>query len=190
MNFGGRHVGDVFTYSFTMERSDFLALNKVLRRRSFMAPVLLLVLYFSVVAIFVLAGVDGDPAAFAEVTRQIATGKAPVWIYPLLALGPLLVLLRPFYLEFLAGQIYRRNVMADRQLTYRFASDAIQGGIPEVQGRFLWSAIKRIIVTPEHAFLTLSRREALIIPRRAVPSDEDFDTLLAFARARIAAARP
>jgi hypothetical protein len=172
-----------------MQRSDFLALNKVLRGRAIVTPLLILILYFSAITTLVLAGVDGDMAAFTEVARQIGTGKAPLWIYPLLLLGPLLVLLRPLYLEFLAGQVYRRNVMADQRLTYRFTSDAIQGGIPEVQGRFLWRAIKRIIVTPEHAFLTISRREALIIPRRAVPDDEDFETLLAFARARIAAAR-
>jgi hypothetical protein len=182
-------VGDVFSYSFRMERSDFLALNKVLRRRSVVVPTVILFLYFGGVAAFILAGLDGDVAAFAVVAMQIGTGKAPLWLYPLLLFGPLLVLLRPFYLEFLAGQVYRRNVMADQQLTYRFASDAIQGGIPEIQGRFLWRAIKRIIVTPEHAFLTLSRREALIIPRRAVSTDEDFETLLAFARARITAAR-
>lgn len=182
-------MDDVFSYSFTMQRSDFIALSRVVSRRSIWSPLLILVFYFAVVAGFVLAGVNGDMAAFVEVARQIGTGKAPAWIYPLLLLGPLLVLLRPFYLRFLAGQSYRRNVLADRKLTYRLTSDAIQGGIPEVQGRFPWGAIKRVIVTPEHAFFTISRREALMIPRRIFAHDEDFETLLAFARARIAASR-
>ena len=87
------------------------------------------------------------------------------------------------------GHAYGRNALADRQLTYRFTSDAIQGGIPEVQARFPWNSIRRIVVTPEHALLLVSRRDALILPRRIVETEEDFDTLLAFARARIAAAR-
>jgi hypothetical protein len=172
-----------------MQLDDFLAMSRALGRRSIWTPVLILVLYFGIVAGFVLAGVGGDIAAFTEVVRQISTGKAPVWLYPLLLLGPLLVLLRPVYLRLLARQVYRRHVMAERNLSYRLNSDAVQGGIPEVQGRFLWSAIKRLIVTPEHAFLTLSRREALIVPRRAFATDEDFGMLLAFARARIHAAR-
>jgi hypothetical protein len=182
-------VGDVFSYSFTMERGDFLALNHVLAGRSLWRPLFILVFYFAVIAGGVLAGVNGDTAAFGEVARQIGTGTAPVWIYPLLLLGPLLVLLRPAYQRFLAGHAYRRSPLADRRLAYRFASDVIQGGIPELQSRFPWNTIRRIIVTPEHAFLIISRREALIIPRRIVETDEDFDTLLAFARARIAAAR-
>lgn len=183
-------MDDVFSYSFTMQRGDFIALSRAASRRPILSPLLILMLYFGTVACFVLAGVNGDTAAFVEVARQIGTGKAPVWIYPVLLLGPLLILLlRPFYLRFLVGQSYQRYVLADRKLTYRFTSDAIQGGIPEVQGRFLWSAIKRVIVTPEHAFFTISRREALVIPRRIFADDEDFETLLAFARARIAAAR-
>ena len=182
-------MGDTYSYSFTMQLGDYLAMSRVLGRRSIWAPLAILVLYYGTVAAFILAGVEGDTAAFVEVVRQIGTGKAPVWIYPLLLVGLLLVLLRPLYLRLLAGQVYRRHVMADRNLSYRLASGAVQGGIPDVQGRFLWSAIKRVIVTPEHAFLTLSRREALIIPRRAFATDEDFDMLLAFARARIHAAR-
>lgn len=187
--FRGPAVGDVFSYSFTMQRSDFLALSRVLAGRSFWRPLFILAFYFAVIAGGILAGVGGDTAAFGEVARQIGTGTAPVWIYPLLLLGPLLVLMRPLYQRFLAGHAYRRNPLADRRLAYRFTSDAIQGGIPELQSRFPWSAIRRIIVTPEHAFLTISRREALIVPRRIVETDEDFETLLAFARARIAAAR-
>ena len=189
MNLRGPTVDDVFSYSFTMQRSDFLALSRVLARRSFWSPLLLLLFYFAVIAACVLAGVNGDTDAFAAVVKQIGTGHAPVWIYPLLLLGPLLVLLQPIYRRILAGHAYGRNALADRQLTYRFTSDAIQGGIPEVQARFPWNSIRRIVVTPEHAFLLVSRRDALVLPRRIVETDEDFDTLLAFARARIAAAR-
>ena len=80
-------MDDVFSYSFTMQRSDFLALSRVLARRSFWSPLLLLLFYFAVIAACVLAGVNGDTDAFAAVVKQIGTGRAPVWIYPLLLLG-------------------------------------------------------------------------------------------------------
>jgi hypothetical protein len=42
----------------------------------------------------------------------------------------------------------------------------------------------RLIETPTHLFIQISRREALLIPRRAVPNEDTYNNIRGFIRAR------
>lgn len=175
--------------SYHMQRSDYVALTRALVGRSFWRPLLILAGFYATVFCFVMAAV-GDAGTPLDVLTVIGTGQAPLWFYPILLIGPVLAFLRPYYLGLIAARLYRRNALADKHLRFTFKSDAIECDTAEIQSRFLWSAVKAIIETPAHAFLMLSRREALIVPRRALPTPEDFEELMSFSRARIVANRP
>ena len=50
--------------------------------------------------------------------------------------------------------------------------------------RFGWAAVTRLVETPRHLFIQVSRREALIVPRRAVANEDVYNNLRGFVRAR------
>ena len=189
MNFHGLIVTHAPFLSFRMQRGDFVALTDRLARRPLWVHGLFVLFGITVMAGSLFASVDGDLLRLVDLVTVIGKGEAPLWIYPLLAAGPLLTTLRRPWYRLAAGRIYRKSALADRELHYRFTSDAVEGGTPEIQSRYLWAAVRGVIETPEHAFLMLSRREAVILPRRATPQPEDFEALLAFARSRIVANR-
>lgn len=189
MNLHGPIVTHAPSFSYRMQRGDFVALTDRLSRRPLWFYGLLVLFSLAVMAGALFAAVDGVPERFLHLLTVIGKGEAPLWLYPLLAAGLLPVALRRPWLRLSAGRIYSRSALAERELHYRFTSDAVEGGTPEIQSRFLWAAVRAVVETPEHAFLMLSRREAVILPRRAAPQPEDFEALLAFARARIVASR-
>jgi len=86
-----------------------------------------------------------------------------------------------------AALIYRRNAIAEREVTLEFDGAGVQGGTAGLFSRIGWSAVRRVIETPRHLFIAISRREALIVPRRAFRHDDEYRTLAGFVRARIAA---
>jgi len=189
MNVHGQHVTHAPSFSYRMQRGDFVALTDRLARRPLWDHGLFVLFGIVVMAGFLLASVDGEVPRFLDLLIVIGRGDAPLWLYPLLAAGPLFTILRRPWYRFAAGHIYPKNALADRELHFRFTSDAVEGGTPEFQSRFLWAAVRDVIETPEHAFLMLSPREAVILPRRATSQPEDFEALLAFARSRIVANR-
>jgi hypothetical protein len=182
-------TGEALQLSYRMERHDFVALTNALTRRSIWRPILIIVVWYLAIGCFMLAAI-GDSGSLQDLLMVIATGQAPWWFYPVLLIGPALALLRPYFLTLVAARVYPRNALADKTLRFTFNSDAIEGGMPEIQSRFLWSAIKSIVETPAYAFLLISRREALIVPRRAFATPDDYDALISFARARMVANRP
>lgn len=182
-------TGEALQLSYRMGRDDFVALTQALTRRSIWRPILLVIVWYVALGCLVMAAI-GDAGSFQDVVMLIAQGKAPWWIYAMLLIGPALALLRPYFLGLVARRVYPRNALADKDLRFSFNSDAIEGGVPEIQTRFLWSAIKAIVETPAHGFLLISRREALIVPRRAFATAEDYEALISFSRARMVANRP
>ncbi len=56
-------------------------------------------------------------------------------------------------------------------------SEGIHGQAGVASSRLEWGAIRRYSRGPEHLFLYLDARQALILPRRACDSDSDFEAL-------------
>jgi hypothetical protein len=74
--------------------------------------------------------------------------------------------------------------MADRDVVLYLTAEGIEGGSADLYARVGWAAVQRLVETPTHLFLQISRREALLIPRRTVPNEDQYNNIKGFIRAR------
>jgi hypothetical protein len=170
-----------FHLSYIMQRDDFVALARVVSRRTpqriLFEALLLGVLIVG--AYFIGAGGSALtlPSYPAEFSAAIGVGLAVL-------LGTLFPL-RWLQLWLMAGAAYRRNAAAGKTVTFDIDEHTIVGGIAGVTTTLQWSAVTRLIETPERLFVAISRREALILPRRAFADATTCDQFIAFARSLI-----
>ena len=174
-----------FEVSFKMERADYVALCFAMRRRAADRLLANAAIYLLTVALVALIVTGGNTGAIAAVLREAIGLRAPWWIYPIIPSGFLFaVLLQPVLLSLKAGHAYRRLVIADREICVSFETEGLQTILTNFESWISWHAIERIIETSDHLFLTISRREALILPRRAFATDADYHRLLGLVRDR------
>lgn len=176
------HAKFLYTVSYRMERGDFVALTRVLSRRRAWRLVLELALYFG--ALFGIAAMAGGPQNVLRTLGSFVTGPLFLAYLPLIFVGPVLLVLTPQITGLLAAMAYRRSDMADREVTLQITAEGIEGGSADLYARVGWAAVQRLIETPTHLFLQISRREALLIPRRTVPNEDQYNNIKGFIRAR------
>lgn len=177
-----------FEVTFKMQRADYVALCLAMRRRSTGRILKHLALYLLVLTGAALVATAGDVSALQAVVGEVITLRAPWWFYLLIPAGFVLaVLLQPLVLGFNAGRTYRRYAIADQEIRLGFEADGLETLLTSFESWVSWHAIEKIIETKDHAFLDISRREALILPRRAFANDADYRRWLGFVRDRIRA---
>ena len=173
----------LFTVSFRMERGDFVALSTALAKLD-PGPTLLKIsvylLALLAIALFEAGSVDALLPALGE-----AFSFPNVLFYGPVVFGPpLLLLMTPQLAGLLAAASYGRNAIADREVTLHLTAEGIEGCATDLYSRVGWAADMRLIETPSHFFIQDSRREALLIPRRAVPNEDVYNNIRGFIRAR------
>jgi hypothetical protein len=176
------HAKYLYTVSYRMDRGDFVALTKVVTRQKPWRVVLELVLYFG--ALLAIAALTGGPQNLLDTLGRFVTGPLFFVYLPLILVGPVLLLLTPQITGLIASLVYNRNAMADREVTLHLTAESIEGGATDLYSRVGWGAVLKLVETPAHLFLQISRREALFIPRRAVPNEDQYNNLRGFIRAR------
>jgi hypothetical protein len=176
------HAKYLYSLSYRMERSDFVALSKVMTRQRPGYVALELVLYFG--ALLAIAALAGGPQNTLDTLGRFAASPLFLAYLPLILLGPILLLLTPQITGLIAAMLYSRNAMADREVTLHLTAEGIEGGATDLYSRVGWGAVLKLVETPTHLFLQISRREALFIPRRAVPNEDQYNNLKGFVRAR------
>jgi hypothetical protein len=175
-----------FRVTYRMQRQDFVALSHALQQRR-LPQILIQVILYPGALLGMLALRSGSWEAFMRSLADLTTGAAPFWIYLLMLVGPALALFHPQFLSFRAARGYRRNAIADRDVTLDFTAHGVEGNTTDFESRIGWNGVKRLIETPTHLFVAVSEREALIVPRRAFADDDSYRALLGFSRARFAA---
>jgi hypothetical protein len=177
------HPESLFTVRYRMERGDYVALTQALRRQKPGHLAIELAVYFAaLIGVGVLVAGSLDNLLFG---LQASLRFPQVLLLLLLVFaGPVLALLTPQLLGLIAAAIYRRHYIADREVTLELTVEGIEGGATDLYSRVGWAAVNRLIETPKHLFIQISSREALIIPRRAVPIEDTYRNLLGFIRAR------
>jgi hypothetical protein len=75
--------------------------------------------------------------------------------------------------------------------TYRLTlnEDGIGSSSPVGEGRYAWSAVTRVLLTPEHLLIFLSGPQGFAIPRKQLP-DTTIQDMKAFAEARASTTAP
>lgn len=176
------HAKYLYSVSYRMERGDFIALSMVLTRRKPSRVLLELVIYFGVLLAIMAFG--GGPQNLISTIVSVFSVQGFVFYLPLILLGPILLLLTPQITGLIAAFIYKRNAIADREITLHLTAEGIEGGATDLYSRIGWGAVLKLVETPKHLFIQISRREALIIPRRAIPNEDHYNNLKGFIRAR------
>lgn len=176
------HAKYLYSLGYRMDRSDFVALSKVLTRQKPIRVVLELVLYFG--ALLAIAAVAGGPQNLLDTLGRFMTSPLFLAYLPLILLGPVLLLLTPQITGLIAAMVYRRSPIADREVLLHLSAEGIEGGPADLYARVGWAAVQQLVETPTHLFLRISQREALFIPRRAVPHEDQYNNIKGFIRAR------
>lgn len=172
----------LFTISFRMERDDFVALSKVMTRQKPAHVILELTLYFG--TLLGIAALVGGPQNLLDTLSRLITAPLFVLYLPLILLGPALLLLTPQITGLIAALLYSRNAMADRDVVMHLTAEGIESGATDLYSSVGWGAVIRLVETRTHLFMLISRREALFVPRRAVPNEDSYNNLKGFIRAR------
>ena len=177
------HPSPLFTISFRMERGDFVALSMAIARRDPGRTLGLIALYLASLLAVALLGAGSPERLLLSLERALSRPAALLYLSLILA-GPALLLAAPSIAALSAAALYRRNAIADRDVTLELTVDGIEGGSTDLYSRIGWAAVQELIETPTHLFIRISRREALLIPRRAVPNEDNYANLVGFIRAR------
>jgi hypothetical protein len=173
----------LFRISYRLQRRDHLARAVVLSRRSFARTLGMLVLACALLLLWLLLRTGSLENFVTELQRLLTPAGMPDLV-PYLLPGLLLLVPASAYATLFAGLAYRRSDTAGVEITLDITADGVAAAIASRASRVAWSAITRLVETPDHLFLLLSRREALVIPRQAVGDPADYDNLVGFIRAR------
>ncbi len=177
----------VLRIGYRMTRGDYVALCRALQvkplRRTLVEIAIFVAMFLAV--IFAAAGFDSD--SFWRGLGDLVSLNAPWWIYAILLLGPVLILSHTEWVALIAVLAYRRYALAEKDVTLSFDGNGVTATSLSLTSQIGWEAFLRLIETPTHAFLVVSRREALIVPRRAFADEDDHRMLMGFIRARLAA---
>jgi len=95
--------------------------------------------------------------------------------------------------EFLADRVlslwvFPRFSVANKDLTLTFADDGIRSQYGGMEGKIPWGSVKRVLETKDYLFLSISRAEKVVVPRRAVASPAAAAELAQYIRSKAGAA--
>jgi YcxB-like protein len=82
---------------------------------------------------------------------------------------------------------YGRLAIAGAEVSLTFEADGVHYKMPSYSGVLSWSGIHRALTMPGHLFLFISKSEAVVLPRRAFPSDGAFGETLQHVQTKIGA---
>lgn len=173
----------LFRISYRLERGDHVARVIALTHRPLWHTLALAALYYGLLALLVLIQ-SGSLDSFAAELLRLLTAPTFFEVLPYLLPGLLLLAPASWLTAAIAALAYKRSGAANMEITLDVTADGIEVSLADRASRVSWAAISRLIDTPSHLFIQLSRREALIIPRRAVAGDDRYHNLVGFIRAR------
>ncbi len=84
--------------------------------------------------------------------------------------------------------IFPRYSVADKELTITFADDGIRSQYSGMEGKLPWSSVVGIYQTDDYLFLSISRAEMIVVPRRALPSPGAAVELAHYIRSKVGTA--
>jgi hypothetical protein len=177
-----------FTGHFQFNRADYLALTNAMSRSMGRLRLALLLVWMVMIVGMLLLATD-DWADFAVAAQDLVTmHNVPVSIYGLLGLFLLLIVFAPQIRRWRAMRMYSWNAIADREIKLEITETGVRVSGPGRDARLDWLLVRKVIVSPEHLFLALSRREAIVLPRRAFAMASDFEAITALALRKVPSA--
>lgn len=173
----------LFCINYRLQRSDHLARVAALSRRSPIRALGLTATYYGLLLLALLLGAGSFDAFVAELQRLLVL-PVVFEILPFLLPGLLPLIPASAYAALIGSLTYRRSGPAGAEIVLDVTADGVAVEIANRASRLAWNAVTRLIETPDHLFLQFSRRDALIVPRRALGDPADYENLVGFIRAR------
>lgn len=172
---------------YTAELDDYVALHRTQWHGLSLVPGLILLAIMFLLVVF--AQAEGDIELFGDMLQWIFTGQYPLSTYlSFLAIPALIALvwaMRPW--------IIRRMMsvfpLIGRPVAVTVSDSGVSGGAEDLNQHVGWTAVRQIIRTPTHIFILTMPRGGMILPRRAVDSETEFDALHRFAIAHAPSAK-
>ena len=85
----------------------------------------------------------------------------------------------------LSRWIFPRYSMANKDITLTFGEDGIHSKYGGMEGRIPWQSVVHILETKDYLFLSISRAEMILVPRRALPSPDAAAELAHYIRSKV-----
>jgi hypothetical protein len=160
----------VLEIRYICTRSDFIAVTRALIRRPFWQTALKLALLVIIAGnLFVMAwlwpGKEGVPPWYAEIYFRYW----PFWFLPLL-----LTVFSSHLAALMAAMVFKTRAAANQEIVVTLSQDGVTARSADINSAISWGGIVKAIETKTHLFLALSKREALILPRRGFASAADY----------------
>ena len=180
----------IFTGHYQFSRADYLALSKAMSRSLWRLRLVLLLLW-AVMIVGLLLLATKDWASFLVAAQNLVSMRnVPASIYVLLGLFLGLIAFAPQIRRWQAMRMYSWNAIADRELELEIGETGVRVMGPGRDARLDWPLVRKVIVSPEHLFLAISRREAIVVPRRAFANAMDFEAVTALAQRKVPQVQP
>jgi len=168
-------------YRFSL--ADYLALTDAMYRRSWRRGTLIVLLWL-VIVVTIMGLISDSWAQFWQALSDLVhLNGAPLYFYALVAVIPAVVVFMPQLRRLQARRIYSWNAIADLEIGLQINAIGVHTTMPGRSSQTQWSAVRGMKLTATHMFLTVSRREAIVVPRRAFASEAAFETVVSLARA-------
>jgi hypothetical protein len=158
------------TYRF--ERRDFVAMTRALTRKPWTWGLAAVALWLVLVLVLVLLLLSGRFEFLEHGIRVVVIDYLPLWVIGAAALL--------FGARLSAAMVFRNIAYANQEIELLVRPSGIESRTKDIQAEIAWTAVKKIIETSTHLILAISKREALIIPRRAFASDDDYQAARGF----------
>ncbi len=176
-----------FHYRYT--RRDFVQACIVLMRKPAWRNVLDIAIWLAIVIVGQ-GVISGDPARIGRAAVLIFGGHMPLFVYMILA-GMFVVLWfrHILYGWLICAPVFGKQAHANRDVFLRVDEVGIVGGTDDFHTQIQWEAIKRVVATPDTVVLAASKREGVVLPRRAVGTQAEWDAFIVYANARVTAGK-
>jgi len=171
-----------FTLTYTYGYDDFAALIVAKRSLGLMGvlgPATPYVFVGFLYLAFLIGSLAFDGVPLADMLR----GPAVVSILAgLLTVMVLTALINLFFTRLALRPVFKRFAAADKEIIITLDEDGIKWSGAGSMGGHPWGNVKWIVETKQRVFLFISKVEAIVLPRRAVSSDGEFEALTTFVR--------
>lgn len=87
--------------------------------------------------------------------------------------------------EGLTRWIFGRFAMANKSIVITFTENGIAWSSEGLRGEISWTKVIRLITSKGYLFFFISKQEAIGLSRRAVATEEEFESIVSYAKERV-----
>ena len=176
-----------FTGHYTFTRDDYLAMVRTLDQPQRGVRTILVTAWISFF-VLIMGLMSKNWLQFVQAMKDLVTfNEVPFFVYGVLLAGFVLIALMPNLTLLRAMRLYGGLSIADQHIDIVIDEAGLTTSVPGRHSNLEWSVFRRVVGTPKHLFLVLSRREGVVVPQRAFANAMEFEAFKALAQRKVPA---